>query len=556
MKPPEKNTLFQKTILAVLVLSIVASSSFLSLPQKAEAQISIGATVPVSDWLNFPSETETSLFTGLSSSVDYTLNPLAIMIAKAVLRKMTGSIINWINTGFEGQPSFLTDPNAFFNNIAKEQTNIFIIKLVGEQTNNPYALDLAYSILNPRGNGFTLYDDMARNCQSRGGGNTCPPGLSTPYAREAYARQFIYGNVWGPSGWSNWYSLTQYDKNNIYGAYLQAERELAQRKAKAAGFAQQDLSQSGGFLSFKKCVHWVSYNAGSLDAEDNSNINTGDTIKNCDKWETQTPGKAAADYLTASITSPIRQGELAKTFMDSVGAITEAFVNQVTMMGVKSLSDAAAGVVSGGGSSSNYGSFSSQLISPTNPAFANSSTQLTQNSGLGSVEDSIKTEGDYRAAKNVVLGVLTNAEISIGTLSACYYRVIALDPNYKTLEPVVSGLTFASTTVKDVIAVKRAVINQEIASSTLISSKLGDFKQRLSSAKAGTPAFSAIYEDFLIYRNSAHSTTDVARIRATEATQAQSLIQNEITPRITACGAKETEIRNQIQQLQNNTNAG
>lgn len=539
MENSKKQPLFRKIVLSILVLSMVISSSFFIPPQKAEAQGGIGATVPVADWLNYSNHTVTSKSTLTIATIEDVLNPLFMMIAKTVLRKMTASIINWINTGFQGQPFFLTNPAAFFNNIAKEQTNVFVIDLIAQKTNNPYAVDIAYSILNPSGNGFTLYDDMARNCQLRGGGNSCPPDLSNPYAREAYARQFVYGNIWGPGGWSNWYSLTQYDKNNIYGAYLQAQRDLARRKAEAAGYAQQDLLQSGGFLSFRKCVHKV-----SAPVEDESG---GHMAETCDRWETQTPGKAAADYLTASLTSPIRQGELAKTFMDSVGAIVEALVNQVTMMGVRSLSDAAAGVVSSGANQPtfNFGSYTSQLSYQTNPAYVDQSSNIPQTSGVGSVDEAINNEVSYRSAKTSVFGILRSAETSIGILSACYYRIIDLDQKQKTQEPVVSGLKFASTTL-DTINAQKISIGTATTSSAQISVKLNDFKNRLTSATNNTPAFSNIFQEFILFRGSAHGATDISLINMTEAAQAQSLLNNEIIPRITACEKKETE----IQQLQ------
>lgn len=496
MESPRKQSVFKKTVLAVLVFSIIFSSSFFVLPKKSEAQnatVIVGGIGTVQETISAWADGITSVMTGSLNTKFYVLDPLAGMIRKAILRKMTGSIINWINTGFQGKPSFLTDPNAFFRNIAKEQTNIYIIKLVGEQTNNPYALDLAYSLLNPSKGNFTLYDDMARNCQLRGGGNSCPPDLSTPYAREAYARQFIYGNVWGPGGWSNWYSLTQYNKNNIYGAYLQAQNELAQRKARETGNAQQELQQSGGFLSFKKCVRRVSYATGpaiatQADVDDNSNLNIGDNIGECAQWEIQTPGKAAADYLSSSLTSDMRQSEMAKDFWESVGAIVEAFVNQVTFMGVKSLSDTAAGIVSGGGGQPNYnfGSFTSQLINPTSPTFADKPTPgipSAKDTILGKISEAKTNETNYKNVKIKSLKIVTDTESSLINLKNCY---VSLRGNMEHDAFGKNGVIWVDTTIREQVTAVKSRLNTDVTSSLSLITQIDEFSQKTGGVNTPT----------------------------------------------------------------------
>ena len=97
----------------------------------------------------------------------FVLDPLAVRIARTILKRMTASIVQWINSGYQGSPSYLTNPNKFFADIAKEETNIFIIQEVAK-SNNPYATDIVYSILNPRKGVYSLYDDIAYNCVLRG----------------------------------------------------------------------------------------------------------------------------------------------------------------------------------------------------------------------------------------------------------------------------------------------------------------------------------------------------------------------------------------------------
>ena len=39
---------------------------------------------------------------------------------------MTASIVNWINSGFHGDPTFISDPGAFFLDVANEITGKFM----------------------------------------------------------------------------------------------------------------------------------------------------------------------------------------------------------------------------------------------------------------------------------------------------------------------------------------------------------------------------------------------------------------------------------------------
>ena len=248
----QKESGFKKTILSLVIFSLLLPSAFLTFPQKAEA-------FPVFDYVLSVLEKMTqSLISDIATgdlSIKFkvfVLDPLAVRIARTILKRMTASIVLWIESGYQGSPSYLTNPNKFFADIAKEETNIFIIQEVAK-SGNPYATDIVYSILNPRKGVYSLYDDIAYNCVLRGGGDTCPPQLGSPYLREAYARQFVEGRF-GNGGWAGWYSLSQNPENNIYGAYIDAQQRLQNRVATEQGNAKQDVQQSGDSFQLKNVL--------------------------------------------------------------------------------------------------------------------------------------------------------------------------------------------------------------------------------------------------------------------------------------------------------------
>jgi hypothetical protein len=53
---------------------------------------------------------------------------LAVMITNQIIQRMTASIVNWINTGFQGSPAFLTNPEAFFTDVGDQITGEFLKK--------------------------------------------------------------------------------------------------------------------------------------------------------------------------------------------------------------------------------------------------------------------------------------------------------------------------------------------------------------------------------------------------------------------------------------------
>src|SRR4051812_41899594 len=56
----------------------------------------------------------------------FSLDRLASCAAKELLHQMTVATINWINSGFNGSPAFLTNPEGFFLDAADQFTGSFL----------------------------------------------------------------------------------------------------------------------------------------------------------------------------------------------------------------------------------------------------------------------------------------------------------------------------------------------------------------------------------------------------------------------------------------------
>ena len=52
------------------------------------------------------------------------IDAIAFALAKTLLAKLTDSIINWINSGFDGNPFYIGDTGNFFKNVIKDELQI------------------------------------------------------------------------------------------------------------------------------------------------------------------------------------------------------------------------------------------------------------------------------------------------------------------------------------------------------------------------------------------------------------------------------------------------
>ena len=64
--------------------------------------------------------------TQIQKDVNCTWNGIAWQLAHVALQQLTGSVVNWINSGFQGSPSFVSDPEDFFLQLNDQVTGAFI----------------------------------------------------------------------------------------------------------------------------------------------------------------------------------------------------------------------------------------------------------------------------------------------------------------------------------------------------------------------------------------------------------------------------------------------
>src|SRR3989344_6420706 len=101
-------------------VGIIALSLLFISPQKTEAQ-----------WPVFDIPTEVSTAIGATAETsnavkEYGLDAVAYFFANRMVEKLAAQTVNWINSGFQGNPAYVTDPNQFFLDIGDEQASRFL----------------------------------------------------------------------------------------------------------------------------------------------------------------------------------------------------------------------------------------------------------------------------------------------------------------------------------------------------------------------------------------------------------------------------------------------
>ena len=292
------------------------------------------------------------------NNVKECLDAIAFALAKTLLAKLTDSIINWINTGFEGNPFYIGDSGNFFKNVIEDELQIALDDI--KRTGNLY-FDIIRqeAIYNARKTlrdeiGFTLDADIVSGIcgYAQYEAEEFCRGQLTQEARSELTHAFTSGYL--PFQWSTWDSLTQNCGNNIFCANTSAaEYALYQRQERVTQL-NTELNRSGGFLDKKVCKdpgyqrdleEWkAEVDSYSIPQDDDfmgppqSSIDPSTLPPRpvCDEMIIQTPGRVIADKLTSNLGTSERQLELADELNESIAAIFNALIEKLIADGLNS----------------------------------------------------------------------------------------------------------------------------------------------------------------------------------------------------------------------------
>ena len=235
------------------------------------------------------------------------LDGLVPVLRQALITTITNSIVEWINSGFDGAPAFVTDLNGFLDEVADNTELEFIL---GDELGflcSPFQLQVRLALAVGR---QPFHERVS-----------CSLGEVSDNIEGFLSGDFSQG------GWPAWFRLHIDTRNSPYGAYASAKAELQGRKEAAVNEQLEQLRWGSGFFSKKECV-----GAESIAGDDGIAIDTS-TKAGCNasggELEIVTPGAQINEQLGRVLGSGLEQLELADELDEIINALLAQLSQQI-----------------------------------------------------------------------------------------------------------------------------------------------------------------------------------------------------------------------------------
>ncbi len=225
----------KKALALTFVLVLLMPASLLLAPRPAHAQWAvfdlantIQATISA---IANPTTAEATTWQQLKASV---LDPLARVLAQAVLKSITASVVDSIN-GKNGSPQFVKNLPGNLQSVS-DRVGLSFIAQFTSTNNSPFAAAI----------GSALKTNYLQQTSLAGffAANQCTLAKASPNPS-----RFVAGD-WSQGGAAAWFALTTQDTNNPYAIYQATAGKLGSLANTAVTNQKQTIAQNNGFLSW------------------------------------------------------------------------------------------------------------------------------------------------------------------------------------------------------------------------------------------------------------------------------------------------------------------
>ena len=252
---------------------------------------------------------------------DTCLKNIGRLVIKMLLQKLTLSTVNWINSGFDGQPAYVQDPGRFFEDIAKNEILQF-----GLEIDNPELFPFGKIWMQNQARAFNnKFTDNARYSLDEMIRSTTPQ-----FSAISFQEDFSQG------GWGAWSAMTQYPQNNPLGFQLMASDELQRRlegtQQSVAQNVRDALQEADGFLGDQRCIEAETgkVNLNITRSQYDAALREKPPRRLCSSWEYVTPGQLIAQAATSTIKYPENNLLKAEDLNDAFAAVADALLQHYT----------------------------------------------------------------------------------------------------------------------------------------------------------------------------------------------------------------------------------
>lgn len=346
---------FTKKISLLLIISILSlNMSFLAAPQKARAVWGVG------DITFDPANFGQMIWEFGVKVVETTIKAMIKALARRLVSTITEATVAWINSGFDGNPAYVSDFNKFLTGpggVGDQVIGDFFKDSSLGFLCDPFRLQVSLALQFGYGPGGFERMGCTLTRISRNVSNAIDnASLVVDVNGQVINRKLNENSFFtDEGGWDAWLRATLQPQNNPVGAYLMAKAEVDAKIAAQKNIKTIDLLNGQGALSFRKCVDtykdqnggviWTSpkYTDGTKNPPQlpkSFYTQTGLIIKPKEqKCETKTPGSAITAMLGFKATSDQRMNELVASLNDGIDAIFNALINALLNMALKQLSN-------------------------------------------------------------------------------------------------------------------------------------------------------------------------------------------------------------------------
>ena len=208
---------------------------------------------------------------------------IAMATAQRLVDNTVRSTVNWAQSGFDGNPAYVTDPQQFFLNVGDTVAGDFIGGASSTLSFlcSPFQTKIRLALRN------AYLQEPQYSCSLTG----------VVQNVDAFYNNFSQG------GWDAWFAVTQTSGGNPYDAYLEAKLDLDSRIANTIGLKQDELNRNQGFLSWKACEQYGPPQTGGID--DPGRLDT--PTQRCIKEKTLTPGVTIKEQLDKVLPSGMQK---------------------------------------------------------------------------------------------------------------------------------------------------------------------------------------------------------------------------------------------------------
>lgn len=296
--------MFRKIVVCMTIFSLVCVPIF-SQPTPAHADGDDAANIAsyALHGLSVIANSVSASALSMLSLKEWTLDGVAWAIVRQITKQMVRSTIQWINSGFNGSPLFVTDPEAFLLSIADQAAGEIIygsaLGALCSPINIRIALDIYYRSQTGRLAPRCTLSRVISNVENASLSVSMGGGAGSYYGGSASISGF---GGRSPYGWDDWFSMVNAPMNTSLGSLLYAQEELDRRIASRQSINRMQWDWGRGFLSRKEC----SVVGG---AEKCRTVTPGDTIAEAINFQLSVPGREliSADEINEMISALLSQ---------------------------------------------------------------------------------------------------------------------------------------------------------------------------------------------------------------------------------------------------------